>query len=160
MGRARKPLELQRGHMTVIGGAARRAEEESVTTGKSRLKRPPAWLIDDTAKKEWRRIVKELEKINLIGNLDYNNLGSYCNAFANYLKVTEELADQPYIIERETRSGTIRIRNPLIDVQKIYAEETRRFAAFCGLTIDSRLKAAATVRKKQEAGLEERFGAI
>lgn len=86
MGRPRKPLTEQRGNLTVITMQTREAEEDSVTTDKNQLKRPPTWLIDNVAKKEWRRIVKELEKINLIGNLDRNNLGGYCNAFANYVK--------------------------------------------------------------------------
>lgn len=74
MGRPRKPLTEQRGNLTVITMQTREAEEDSVTTDKNQLKRPPTWLIDNVAKKEWRRIVKELEKINLIGNLDRNNL--------------------------------------------------------------------------------------
>lgn len=77
MGRPRKPLTEQRGNLTVITMQTREAEEDSVTTDKNQLKRPPTWLIDNVAKKEWRRIVKELEKINLIGNLDRNNLGGY-----------------------------------------------------------------------------------
>ena len=64
MGRPRKPLTEQRGKLTVITMQTREAEEDSVTTDKNQLKRPPTWLIDNVAKKEWRRIVKELEKIN------------------------------------------------------------------------------------------------
>ena len=64
MGRPRKPLTEQRGNLTVITMQTREAEEDSVTTDKNQLKRPPTWLIDNVAKKEWRRIVKELEKIN------------------------------------------------------------------------------------------------
>ena len=63
MGRPRKPLTEQRGNLTVITMQTREAEEDSVTTDKNQLKRPPTWLIDNVAKKEWRRIVKELEKI-------------------------------------------------------------------------------------------------
>ena len=98
----------------------REAEEDSVTTDKNQLKRPPTWLIDNVAKKEWRRIVKELEKINLIGNLDRNNLGGYCNAFANYVKATEILKDQTYYIDRETRNGVIVVKNPQAFLQAFF----------------------------------------
>ena len=151
MGRPRKPLTEQRGNLTVITMQTREAEEDSVTTDKNQLKRPPTWLIDNVAKKEWRRIVKELEKINLIGNLDRNNLGGYCNAFANYVKATEILKDQTYYIDRETRNGVIVVKNPMVD---------RKFASLCGLTIDARLKAAAVKSDKTREAITNKFGNI
>lgn len=160
MGRPRKPLAEQRGNLTVLTMQTRAAEEESVSTGKNQLKRPPDWLIDDVAKKEWRRIVKELEKIGLIGNLDRNNLGGYCNAFANYLKATNILKEQTYYIDRETRNGVIVVKNPMVDIQRTYADEMRRFASLCGLTIDSRLKAAAVKADKTLEDITKKFGNI
>ena len=121
MGRPRKPLEMQRGNLTVISMERRKNEEKKVKTGSSQLSRPPDWLIDEVAVKEWKRIVKELKKINLIGNLDRNNLGGYCNAFANYVKATNILRDQTFYIDRETRNGVIVVKNPMVDIQKGYA---------------------------------------
>ena len=160
MGRPRKPLAEQKGNLTVLTMQTRAAEEESVSTGKNQLKRPPDWLIDDVAKKEWRRIVKELEKIGLIGNLDRNNLGGYCNAFANYVKATNILKEQTYYIDRETRNGVIVVKNPMVDIQRTYADEMRRFASLCGLTIDSRLKAAAVKTDKTREDITKKFGNI
>ena len=160
MGRPRKPLAEQRGNLTVLTMQTRAAEEESVSTGKNQLKRPPDWLSDDVAQKEWRRIVKELEKIGLIGNLDRNNLGGYCNAFANYVKVTNILKEQTYYIDRETRNGVIVVKNPMVDIQRTYADEMRRFASLCGLTIDSRLKAAAVKTDKTREDITKKFGNI
>ena len=48
----------------------------------------------------------------------------------------------------------------MVDIQKGYAEEMRRFAALCGLTIDSRLKAGTVKANKQQEEIENRFGAI
>ena len=158
MGRSRKSLDIQTGNLTVATRQKREAEEKSVTTDKKQLKTAPKWLVDDVAKKEWRRIIKELEKIDIVGNLDRNNLAGYCNAFANYLKVTELLNGQDYCIERETRTGTIIVKNPLVDIQKSYAEEMRRFAALCGMTMDARLKAAAVRTGREQEELEEKFG--
>ena len=160
MGRPRKPLAEQRGNLTVLTMQTRAAEEESVSTGKNQLKRPPDWLIDNKEKKEWRRIVKELEKIGLIGNLDRNNLGGYCNAFANYVKATNILKEQTYYIDRETRNGVIVVKNPMVDIQRTYADEMRRFASLCGLTIDSRLKAAAVKTDKTREDITKKFGNI
>ena len=134
MPRPKKPIDMQKAHLTLVEKQNRKAEEDSVTTGNNQLKTPPRWLINDVAKKEWRRIVRELNKIQIVGNLDYANLGGYCNAYANYIQVTEILKDQTYSIERETRTGTIIVKNPLVDIQTNYAAEMRRFAALCGLT--------------------------
>ena len=101
-----------------------------------------------------------MDKINIVGNLDRNNIGGYCNAFANYVKATEILSQQTYYVDRETRTGVIVVKNPMVDIQKGYAEEMRRFAALCGLTIDSRLKAGTVKVNKQQEEIENRFGAI
>ena len=160
MPRPKKPIDMQKAHLTLVEKQNRKAEEDSVTTGNNQLKTPPRWLINDVAKKEWRRIVRELNKIQIVGNLDYANLGGYCNAYANYIQVTEILKDQTYSIKRETRTGTIIVKNPLVDIQTNYAAEMRRFAALCGLTIDSRLKAAVVKTEKTEDMITEKFGNI
>ena len=111
------PVELQTGHLKVIDGQKKRDAEDQVKTEKNQLKRPPSWLIDDVAKKEWRRVVKELSKLNIVGNLDLNNIGGYCNAFANYVKATEILSQQMYYVDRETRTGVIVVKNPMVDIE-------------------------------------------
>lgn len=160
MGRSRKPQEMQRGNITVIDGSKRKSEEESVTVGKDQLKRVPDWLTDNVAKKEWKRLIAELDKIDIVGNLDKNNLGAYCNAFSRYIQVTKELAGAPLCVEKTTRTGTVIVKNPLLDIQKMYAEEMRKFAALCGLTIDSRLKAAVTKTTEKEENVKQKFGNI
>ena len=160
MPRAKKPIDMQKAHLSLVEKQNKRIEEESVTTGKNHLKKPPDWLINDTAKREWRRIVKELDKIDIVGNLDRANLGGYCNAYANYIKATEILKDQDYYIERETRTGIIVVKNPMVDIQTTYAAEMRKFASLCGLTIDSRLKAAVTKTEKAEDMIKQKFGNI
>lgn len=160
MSKPRKPIDMQKAHNTILEKRNKKQEEQYVITGNNQLKTPPKWLVNDVAKKEWRRIVKELNKIEIIGNLDYANLAGYCNAYANYIKAIEAFENQEYCIERETRTGTIVVRNPMVDVQMIYAAEMRRFASLCGLTIDSRLKAAVTKKNKKDKELEEKFGAI
>ena len=92
--------------------------------------------------------------------MDLNNLACYCNAYANYRRVTKELDGQPTLIDKVTQFGKNKVRNPLIDVQKSYAEEMRKFAGLCGLTIDSRLKAGSAKVDKQEDSIERKFGAI
>lgn len=159
MGKTRKPVDMQKAHLRLVEKEEKKLQEECVTTGRSQLKTPPKWL-NDTAKKEWRRIVRELNKIDIVGNLDYANLAGYCNAYANYIQVTDELRDQDYCIERHTRTGTIVVKNPLVDIQTNYAGEMRKFASLCGMTIDSRLKAAVIKTEKTEDMINQKFGDI
>lgn len=160
MPKSRKPIDMQKAHLTIVEKQTKQMEEECVTTGNNHLKRPPEWLINDAAKKEWRRIVKELDKINIVGNLDYANLGGYCNAYANYIKATDILKDQTFYIERETKTGLIIVKNPMVDIQQTYANEMRKFGSLCGLTIDSRLKAAVIKTEKTEDMINQKFGNI
>lgn len=52
------------------------------------------------------------------------------------------------------------VKNPMVDIQTTYATEMRKFAALCGLTIDSRLKVAVTKTEKTEDMIKEKFGNI
>ena len=160
MGKPRKPIDMQKAHLTLVEKQNKEMEEAGVTVGNNHLRTPPGWLIDDVAEKEWRRIIRELKKIEIVGNLDYVNLGGYCNAYSNYVKATEILKDQEFCISRETRTGKIIVKNPMVDIQAGYAAEMRRFAALCGLTIDSRLKAAVTKTEKTEDMIKQKFGNI
>lgn len=160
MARQRKVVDMQAAHLTKKEKQKKKAEEREVITGNEDLEKPPTWLLDANAKKEWERIVAELKKIELVGNLDYVNLACYCNAYANYVKVSRKLKKEQYCIERETRTGTIVVKNPLVDIQTNYAAEMRKFAGLCGMTIDSRLKAAVQKIDRKEEELEKKFGAI
>lgn len=160
MGRQRKVVNMQSAHLTQKEKQKKKQQEREVITGNEDLAKPPAWLLNADAKKEWNRITEELKKIELVGNLDYANLACYCNAYANYIKVTRQLKKEPYCIERETRTGVIVVKNPLVDIQTNYAAEMRKFAGLCGITIDSRLKAAVKKVDEKEEKLEQKFGAI
>lgn len=161
MSRNRKPLDQQVGNLTKEDKERKQLEEQVVRTGAEDLGRPPSWLIDNVAKKEYKRILKDLKKIEIVGNLDLSNLAGYCNAYAMYRKATEQLSEQDFIVERVSAQGTqYEAENPLIMVQKKYAEEMRKFASMCGLTIDSRLKAASAKVDKIEDEIEDEFGDI
>ena len=160
MARQRKVVDMQSAHLTQKDRQKKKQEECEIVTGNEDLEKPPAWLLNAEAKKEWERITAELKKIEIVGNLDYVNLACYCNAYAHYVKVTRQLKKETYCIERKTRTGTIIVKNPLIDIQTNYAAEMRKFAGLCGLTIDSRLKAAVKKVEKKEEKLEKKFGAI
>lgn len=161
MSRSRKPLEQQKGNLTKEDKDKKSIEEQAVKTGAEDLKRPPSWLIDATAKQEYKRVLKDLKKIDIIGNLDLSNLAGYCNAYAMYRKTVEQLSNAPLVVEKMSAGGVpYEAENPLIMIQKKYAEEMRKFASMCGMTIDGRLKAATLKVDKINDEIEDEFGDI
>ena len=64
------------------------------------------------------------------------------------------------VIKKPTQNGEILVKNPLCDLQKMYSEEMRKFASMCGLTIDSRLKAATIAREGIDNEINDEFGDI
>lgn len=160
MGKPRKLLGVQKKHLTIQEKIEKEECEKIITLGNEQLKNPPNWLVDDIATKEYLRVIKELEKINVIGNLDLNNLGGYCNSYSLYIKASNELKNKSLLTRKMSKNGPVIIKNPLIEIQKNYAEEMRKFAVLCGLTIDSRLKVATVKTTKQAQDIEDKFGDI
>ena len=156
MGRTRKPLGAQAGNLTIKQQQQRKAEEAMITMEDDKLGEPLEWLCD-VAKSEWRRIVPILNEIGIVSSLDQAHVMVYCNAFAGYVEASKEL-------ERLNDEDYGAAQRALARVQSIYSSEMRKSASLCGLTIDSRLKAAATKREEIETEeqriIRERFGNI
>ena len=152
----RKPLALHTGHHTQAEIEQMRQENEAAETGRDIFESTPADLIDKTARKEWRRITKELRDFGAIGNLDAANLIGYCNAYALYVQATKALSGKPLVIETEKGVQT----NPATRVQDMYAKQMRDFAVKAGLSVDTRLKYASLKIKEEDDEIEDDFGDI
>lgn len=157
MGRARKTLSEQTGNLTKEIQTRRTLEQEMSKTGTEYLMKPPKWLINSVAVKEYKRIVRELSKLELLGNLDANALGNYCNAFAKYTEITQRLKDAPLTV---INSAGNEVENPLVNLQIKYSKEMRENGRLCGITIDSRLKFASQRLDAVDDEISEEFGDI
>lgn len=125
---------------------------ELTWVGNEQLEQIPEWLISETAREEWKRLVGEFGKQSMISNLDYNNLGAYCNAFSKYLEITRELEEDDVLIGTQI--------NQLVNVQLKYAEEMRRFGSHLGLTLQARAKNGKNLLNQQGEQLKDDFGDI
>ncbi len=153
---------MQSKHLTKEEIEQKEEQENLIIVGREDLQKPPSWLIDIRAKKEFERIVKNFENIEVIGNLDLNNIAGYCNAYSMYIKATQEFkkAKDLIITKQMTNGAYTEIPNPIIKIQRQCAEEMRKFASLCGLTIDSRLKLAVQKTTKERQDIEDDFGDI
>ena len=96
MPRPRKPLAAQTGHLTKETQETRKYEESLVNAGKDELENiPVALFLDAVAKKEYKRTLENLRKIDLINNLDRAALISYANSYALYVKTCKVLGMSP-----------------------------------------------------------------
>lgn len=97
----------------------------------------------------------------MIGNLDLNSIACYCQAFADYKAVTNELKGQPRLIEKTLPNGAVQLaENPLLKVQARYSDEMRKFANMFGLSVDGRLKLGVTKTTEKESELNKYFPGI
>lgn len=161
MARPRKPLNMQKGNLTVRQQIEKERTENIVKTSSKNIKKAPKWLVDEVATKEYKRLVKQMEDLDILTDLDINNLGGYCNSYALYIQATKELQGQPLTIYKELPNGSTNIvENPLIKIQKNYANEMRAFAGLVGLTIDSRLKIGSMKVSEENNEVKGKFGDI
>lgn len=155
----RKPLEAQKGHLTKEQQEEKKMQEENINVGAEQLKRAPVWLRDNVAKKEWKRLLVQFDELGFLTNLDYNNLGAYCNAYSYYVESTEKMKSESLTVTYVNKRGQANtVENPLIRIQLKYSEEMKKYSSLLGLTIDSRLKFADLKIKKQKDVIEEEFG--
>ena len=157
MGRARKPLAVQTGDLTVARQQQREQEERlSVSKALAKMKLPKT-LINAEARKLWKWAVGLLKDMPLVGELDVLNLEGMCNAFALYRGATDKIKKEGITDDGLNFGGEIL---SVMNAQKKYAEEYRAFARLCGFTVDSRLKLAAVKSKELNDDIEEEFGDI
>lgn len=150
---ARKSLENQKGNLTVVEQQKKKLIEEKAKNfvGKEQLKKPPKWLVNDMAIAEWKRIVKELDGTHMFNNIDYNNLGAYCNAVAKYSEIVK-LVGMKFRVGKEI--------NNLITLELKYSDEIKKYGSLLGLTLDGKYKLITGEIKSQTNEVESDFGDI
>lgn len=165
MARPRKPLATQRGHLTVAFRQRRGMESEIACSGDKLPEKPPSYL-DAVAKKEWKRMVAAINKIDSIGEVDHAAFEGYCASYANYVHSTQRLREIRAKIKKNDLEDAMVIKAlqeveiGLITEQKTAGSEVRAFMGKCGFDINGRLKFAAEKVDKAEDELSAVFGVI
>lgn len=97
----------------------------------------PGWLAEE-AKREWARIVPELEELGLLTVVDRAALSGYCQWWARYRQAEEALERDGPVVEIMTRGGPMQVQSPWVSLSKQASEACRRFLVEFGLTPASR----------------------
>ena len=152
MGRPRKVISLQTGHIKSDVRAKREYEESLVKTDRDELENiPTALFLDAVAKNEYERVLQNLKSINIIGNLDRDNMIVYANAYSTYKKKDFE----PVVF-----TATGKKPNPIYQIMDQAKRQMDTAGNALGMSAGSRLKLAAEKAKGQEEELLQMFGDI
>lgn len=105
-GRKPKPVALR-----VLEG--RKAENTTPQPAPGRPACPRA--LDKEARREWKRIIPELEKLGLLSRLDRAALAAYCQLFSRWLQCEKIVkVEGPSKILRSAKGGEYVVVNPAL----------------------------------------------
>jgi P27 family predicted phage terminase small subunit len=131
----RGPVPKSSRHKTARGNPGKRPLRGRLCPRRGRPK-CPAWLSDE-AKRKWRAIVPELDRLGLLTLLDGEVLAVYCQAWAEYRLATETLAKEGRVI---TGANGSKKPHPCVAQQRTAARALKDFAALLGLDPLSRTR--------------------
>ena len=159
MGRPRKIISLQTGNIKKDVRAKREYEESLVKTDKDELEKlPSSVFLDATAKREYERVRKNLQSIDIIGNLYRNSMIVYANAYSMYLQALKETKKKDFCPTVKTSSGEK--PNPIYAILEQAKKDMDTSGSALGMSASSRLKIASEKAKGQEENLMQIFGDI
>lgn len=109
----------------------------------------PAWL-DGEARREWRRITPELDRLGLITVVDRVALAAYCQSFARWYLAEKErtVGGDTHV----TQTGYEAVR-PCVTISQKERQLMRAFLSDFGLTPASRTRVAAAPAEARPEGI-------
>lgn len=117
----------------------RAAANEAAPTGKPTL---PSWVTDADARKEWRRLVRVLTQMGLIGAADQNLLVRYCLSWVRYRRVIQTLAANAageFAVYKDEKGAVKSVQvSALHAVARSLSEELGRAEAVLGMSPSAR----------------------
>jgi P27 family predicted phage terminase small subunit len=103
------------------------------------------------ARKEWERVVPELEQLGVVALVDRAALACYCVAWADFVEACGHLATESKVLIEDGRSK----RNPWTMLKRQAEEGVRRFAAEFGLTASARVRLQGLGKQDGNDGFDD-----
>ena len=119
----------------------------------------PSWLVGE-ARREWERVVPELEKLGLLTVVDGAALAAYCQAYATMVQAEKELRahlrqHKKLTVTYVNKAGADNeVPHPAIKIARDAATTMKAFMTEFGLTPASRVR-LATPRQEEPNEYEE-----
>ena len=103
--------------------------------------------LDKVAKKEWRRISKELLALGIISRLDRAALGGYCDAYGRWAEAAQQI--QKYGLVFKSPSG-YPMPSPYLAILHTALDQMRAFLSEFGLSPASRSRVKVANPKQRD----------
>ena len=129
-GRPPKPTAIKE----LEGNPGKRPLNKNEPKPKQTAPKCPSWLEPD-AKKEWRRLSKELESMGLLTEMDMAAFAGYCQAYARWKEAEEFISKHGSILK--TASGYIQ-QIPQVSIAQQNLKQMRNFCSELGLSPSAR----------------------
>lgn len=129
-GRTPKPTAIKQ----LEGNPGKRPLNANEPKPKAKAPSCPKWLEDD-AKKEWRRLAKQMEQLGILTEVDMAAFAGYCQAYARWKAAEEFISKHGAIVK--TPSGYWQ-QVPQVSIAQQYLKQMSKFCEQFGLTPASR----------------------
>lgn len=134
-GRKPKPTSLK----VLEGNPGKRTLNEMEPKPEKKAPKCPAWL-DKEAKKEWKRISRQLEELGILTEVDMAAFSGYCEAYSRWKEAEEFISKHGTIVK--TLSGYWQ-QVPQVSIAQTYLKIMIKFCEQFGLTPSSRSRIVA-----------------
>jgi len=134
-----KPTKLK----ILEGNPGKRPLNENEPIPQSIASECPDWLLAE-AKKEWKRLAPELEKLGLLTSIDRAAFAGYCQSYAKWKKAEKFLKKHGMTIkipQKDEYGNVVSIqvkKFPEVSIANECLKQIRSFASEFGLTPSSR----------------------
>ena len=134
-------------HLKVLhGNPGKRSINKREPKPKVEIPRCPSHLNKE-AKKEWKRISKDLVQLGLLSNIDRAALAGYCQAWGRWLESETLLREHGTLIK--SPSGFL-MQSPILAIANKALEQMRQYLNELGLSPASRSRVTAAPRNEED----------
>ena len=121
------------------GNPGKRALNDKEPKPQKKAPACPKWL-DAEAKKEWRRLAKQMEAMGILTEVDMAAFAGYCQAYARWKQAEERITDRGLVM----RTPSVYAQQvPYISIAQQYLRLMNQFAEQFGLTPAARSRIIA-----------------
>ena len=134
-GRKPKPTAIK----VLEGNPGKRQLNKSEPQPEKKAPTCPSWLTED-AKKEWKRLSKNLENLGMLTELDMAAFAGYCQAYARWKEAEEFIEKHGTIVKTPTGYWQ---QVPQVSIAQTNLKIMLKFCSEFGLTPSSRSRIIA-----------------